>query len=119
MMAEFADLDELKATLEKVLTQLLAEVSPYPTGESLDRVACFTLTAGKDGSTEGVSQTATRPGYLLVSLATLIAFFWRPDSLVLEGGFFILRKGMWALVLPYYRLAIWCAFSPGGLRHLY
>lgn len=41
--------NELQATLVNVLSQLFTGASPYPTGESLEKVACFTLTAGKDG----------------------------------------------------------------------
>jgi hypothetical protein len=43
------NLNELQATLVGVLSQLFTEASSYPTGESLNKVASFTLTAGKDG----------------------------------------------------------------------
>jgi hypothetical protein len=41
--------NELQATLMNISSQILAEASPYPTGESLNPVAYFILTAGKDG----------------------------------------------------------------------
>jgi hypothetical protein len=39
---------EMAAAFVDVLTQLFTKASPYPTGESLDQVGCFTLTAGLD-----------------------------------------------------------------------
>jgi hypothetical protein len=38
----------MTAAIVDVLTQWYNTASPYPTGEPLDRVGCFTLTAGKD-----------------------------------------------------------------------
>jgi hypothetical protein len=49
VMAELRSAKALETTLVKALNQLLAEASSYPTGESFEEVACFTLTAGKDG----------------------------------------------------------------------
>jgi hypothetical protein len=49
VMTESEIPNEPQATLMSILSQILAEASPYPTGESLNQVACFTLTAGKDG----------------------------------------------------------------------
>jgi hypothetical protein len=48
VMAESKSVKTLSTILVKVSNQLLAEAIPYPTGESFERVACFTLTAGKD-----------------------------------------------------------------------
>ena len=48
-MIEPENLKELQAMLVDVLSRLFTGASPYPTGESLRKVACFTLTAGKDG----------------------------------------------------------------------
>ncbi|PSN58720.1 HET-domain-containing protein [Corynespora cassiicola Philippines] len=39
---------KMTATIIKVLTLWFKKTSAYPTGEPLDRVGCFTLTAGKD-----------------------------------------------------------------------
>lgn len=48
-MIEPENLNELQATLVNVLSRLFTGASSHPTGESLEKVACFTLTAGKDG----------------------------------------------------------------------
>jgi hypothetical protein len=48
-MARSDDIGYLKTTLAQVLNHLLTGATAYPTGETLDRVACLTLTARKDG----------------------------------------------------------------------
>jgi hypothetical protein len=49
VMARSDSVVHLKAMLSQVLNQLFIDVTAYPTGEALDRVACLTLTANKDG----------------------------------------------------------------------
>ena len=48
-MARSNKVVQLKAMLSQVLNQLFIDVTAYPTSEALDRVACITLTASKDG----------------------------------------------------------------------
>ncbi|KAF2675943.1 HET-domain-containing protein [Lentithecium fluviatile CBS 122367] len=47
-MAGLQNRCKMTAAIINVLTQWFNTASPYPTGEPLDRVGCFTLTAGKD-----------------------------------------------------------------------
>jgi hypothetical protein len=49
VMARSDDVSYLKTTLAQVLNHLLTDATAYPTGETLDQVACLTLTARKDG----------------------------------------------------------------------
>jgi hypothetical protein len=48
-MVRSDDISYLKTTLARVLSHVLADATPYPSGETLDLVACHTLTARKDG----------------------------------------------------------------------
>jgi hypothetical protein len=49
VMARSDNVSDLETTLAQILNHLLTHATAYPTGETLDRVACLTLTARKDG----------------------------------------------------------------------